>query len=272
MAPWALQRWLMNSDETGDITKGPARGFAGLEPELSGSDTLKADLSLPSSLLDDTLRRQTSEDFLSFIEMVRTSGDQDLAESIRRLERLDLVTSSQLVRAFSMYFHLANVAEQTHRSRVGRRKRETGESPLARVTRLISGALDEGRLDHAALREALAKTDIEIAREYVERLVPARLHSIFERIVAEHDLTVNELLAVTSSEHLLDSQPLPNETLRTRDKYLRPLQLRRSSCLNAYATFVKTAERSTKSFSARCCSRSTASRRDCATRADRLLR
>jgi phosphoenolpyruvate carboxylase len=71
----------------------------------------------------------------------------------------------------------------------------------------------------------LAKTDIEIAREYVRRLAPPQLHYLFERIVTEHDLAVQEILLVTGSAQLLDSQPLLRETLRTRDTYLRPLQL-----------------------------------------------
>jgi phosphoenolpyruvate carboxylase len=71
----------------------------------------------------------------------------------------------------------------------------------------------------------LAKTDIEVAREYVHRLVPESLHYLFDQIVAEHDLTKRELLTVTNSSRLLDSQPLLAATLRTRDQYLRPLQL-----------------------------------------------
>lgn len=43
--------------------------------------------------------------------------------------------------------------------------------------------------------------------------------------VAEHDVAVSVLLAVTGSEHLLDTRPLLNETWRTRDQYLRPPQL-----------------------------------------------
>jgi phosphoenolpyruvate carboxylase len=51
------------------------------------------------------------------------------------------------------------------------------------------------------------------------------LHYLFEQIVAEHELTLNELLTVTQADRLLDSQPLLATTLETRDRYLRPLQL-----------------------------------------------
>jgi phosphoenolpyruvate carboxylase len=71
----------------------------------------------------------------------------------------------------------------------------------------------------------LAKTDMEIAHEYVRRLVPPELHYLFDVIREEYDLTVKEILSVSSSSTLLESQPLLAETLRTRDQYLRPLQL-----------------------------------------------
>ena len=71
----------------------------------------------------------------------------------------------------------------------------------------------------------LAKTDLAVAREYVEQLVPEPLHHVFDDIVAEHDLTVTEILALTGSEALLGSQPSLASTLVTRDHYLLPLQL-----------------------------------------------
>jgi phosphoenolpyruvate carboxylase len=71
----------------------------------------------------------------------------------------------------------------------------------------------------------LAKTDMNIAHEYVHRLVPGELHYLFDMINEEYELTVRELLAVTSEAALLESQPLLAATLGTRDQYLRPLQL-----------------------------------------------
>ena len=71
----------------------------------------------------------------------------------------------------------------------------------------------------------LAKTDLDVARLYVEHLVPKELHYLFDKIVAEHEITVTEILTITQSERLLESQSLLATTLETRDRYLRPLQL-----------------------------------------------
>src|SRR3954454_11968944 len=69
----------------------------------------------------------------------------------------------------------------------------------------------------------LNKPARETARRYVETLVPAELHPIFEKIVAEYELTVGEVLAITGGDALLASQPELRRTLGLRDTYLLPL-------------------------------------------------
>jgi phosphoenolpyruvate carboxylase len=69
----------------------------------------------------------------------------------------------------------------------------------------------------------LTKTDLRIAAQYVERLVPGELHHVFERIQREFELTLSELLRLTGEESLLASQPQLGRTLAVRDRYLSPL-------------------------------------------------
>jgi len=80
----------------------------------------------------------------------------------------------------------------------------------------------------------LAKTDLAIARRYVESLVPARLHPIFDRIRDEYDRTVREVLAVTGESELLDGQPVLRRTLAVRDTYLEPLHHLQIALLRRY--------------------------------------
>ena len=70
----------------------------------------------------------------------------------------------------------------------------------------------------------LAKTDLDIAWQYVSRLVPEELHYIFDIIKAEYDLTVQELLHITGGRALLASNAALTGTLMVRDYYLMPLQ------------------------------------------------
>ena len=75
----------------------------------------------------------------------------------------------------------------------------------------------------ANVEMALFKTDLDIARLYVERLVEPGLRHIFDRIVDEHDRTARELLRVLGVPGLLESHPMLRRTLSTRATYLLPM-------------------------------------------------
>ena len=77
----------------------------------------------------------------------------------------------------------------------------------------------------------LAKTDLTIAKRYVENLVDPSLHKIFDQIKSEFDLTVKELLMMTNKSEILGNQPILARTLQVRDTYLAPIQLLQISLL-----------------------------------------
>jgi phosphoenolpyruvate carboxylase len=71
----------------------------------------------------------------------------------------------------------------------------------------------------------LAKTDLTLARRYVETLVPQELHHFLDQIQAEFDLTVEEILKLTNKKSLLGDQEILARTLQVRDAYLSPIHL-----------------------------------------------
>jgi phosphoenolpyruvate carboxylase len=77
----------------------------------------------------------------------------------------------------------------------------------------------------------VAKTDLETAANYVSTLVKPELQYIFEKIRAEFELTVAELLKLTKSKRILDKQPILARTLQVRETYLAPLHLLQVSLL-----------------------------------------
>jgi phosphoenolpyruvate carboxylase len=91
--------------------------------EASENARLRADIREMVRILGDVIRDEWGEDFFNLVEEVRTTT-RDLRESPdpQRLQALidglDLASMEeiqQLVRAFTIYFHLANTAEQHHR-------------------------------------------------------------------------------------------------------------------------------------------------------------
>ena len=64
----------------------------------------------------------------------------------------------------------------------------------------------------------LAKTDIDVARRYVQALVPAQLQHMFDMVAAEFELTRAEVLALTGEAGVLQGNASLARTLEVRDK------------------------------------------------------
>ena len=82
----------------------------------------------------------------------------------------------------------------------------------------------------------LAKTDLVMAKRYVETLVPKELHHFLDTITEEFELTVNEILTLTGKTTLLGDQPILARTLQVREAYLSPLHLLQVTLLHRVRT------------------------------------
>ncbi|SJN15427.1 Phosphoenolpyruvate carboxylase [Mycetocola reblochoni REB411] len=104
-------------------------------------EVLRADIRLLGALLGDVLREAGGQDLLDDVERLRRltirayandgQGGTRIEEAEEFVESLSSERAEQLARAFTCYFHLANLAEQFHRVRVLRERaaERTGESP-----------------------------------------------------------------------------------------------------------------------------------------------
>jgi phosphoenolpyruvate carboxylase len=101
-------------------------------------ELLKAEVDLLGRLLGEAIRRVSGERFFALVEEVRLlakarrQGDEGAGEALlKRVGTLSTEEAEALVRAFTHYFHLVNLAEERHRVRVNRMRAqaETPENP-----------------------------------------------------------------------------------------------------------------------------------------------
>jgi phosphoenolpyruvate carboxylase len=118
---------------------------------------LRGDIRALGELLGATLVRQDSAELLELVEQVRRTARVDLGSTSDLLDSVDLPTSIRLARAFSTYFHLANVTEQVHRSRVQRSARRTAGDPLNAAARRIEAALASGETTREQVESGIAR-------------------------------------------------------------------------------------------------------------------
>ncbi len=140
---------------------------------------LRADIRLLSTLLGETLVRQGGEELLKLVEEVRRLARATLADGsaeIRSLlSTLDIGTAVELTRAFSIYFQLANVAEQLHRSREQRAQVGWRHGPLRAVMNRLARDVDradvEAVLARMELRPVFTAHPTEASRTSVQGIL-----------------------------------------------------------------------------------------------------
>ena len=112
-----------------------------LSPQQDNA-ALRSDVRRLGELLGQSLARQDGEALLNLVELVRKSVREGSGEDL--LKSISTADSVKLVRAFNVYFNLANVAEQVHRSRVLAQERINGGSWLSRAVDHIIEAKKSG--------------------------------------------------------------------------------------------------------------------------------
>ncbi len=128
-------------------------------------DSLSREIKLLGSLLGQVIAEQAGEEILALVERVRklTIDIRKNPSATRQrglraiLEELSIEQIEALIKAFSLYFHLTNLAEEKHRVRRVRKRARTTPGG------------QEGSLE-AAVRKLLAEDEPEQVRESIDRL------------------------------------------------------------------------------------------------------
>jgi phosphoenolpyruvate carboxylase len=127
---------------------------------------LRRDIRRVTSILGDTLARTEGDELLALVEQVRAHAKEGRLD---QLPDFDLATITRLVRAFTAYFHLANITEQVHRGRAltSMREAEGGwlEQAVARIEESGTDHDDVAAvLGQVAVRPVFTAHPTEVAR------------------------------------------------------------------------------------------------------------
>ena len=146
-----------------------------VEVDPQDNADLRSDVRRLGDLLGASLVRQESQNLLDLVEAVRKAVRDGGGEEI--LDRVTTAESVLLVRAFSTYFNLANVAEQVHRARILASQRAAGGSWLSRAIDRIIDVQNETKeftrediqhwVDHFSVRPVFTAHPTEAARRSV---------------------------------------------------------------------------------------------------------
>jgi phosphoenolpyruvate carboxylase len=118
------------------------------EPEIVPG--LRQDLRYLGAILGDVIREQEGEDVLALVEETRKAafgvrhGEGNLSDLADRLQDLPADRSLPLIRAFSHFALLANLAEDLHEERLRERLADEGEAPHRATLQAAWQSLDDG--------------------------------------------------------------------------------------------------------------------------------
>jgi phosphoenolpyruvate carboxylase len=125
------------------------------------TEPMRDDIRLLGSILGDTVREQNGDEVFDLVERARTASFRVRRSEIERAEvaemfaDIDVRQAVPVIRAFSHFALLANVAEDIHRERRRAIHIEAGDPPQDSTLAATYLKLDAADLDSATVAEAL---------------------------------------------------------------------------------------------------------------------
>src|SRR5574340_1046199 len=210
--------------------------------DISSKDLpLREDVRLLGRILGETLREQEGETSFRLIENVRraavrfrkTQDDRDRVQLEQMLDALSPGETLVVVRAFSYFSQLSNIAEDLHHNRRHRAHLKTGSAPKDGSLPLALKRVEEKRidkktlqafLDNALISPVLTAHPTEVQRKSILdcQLVISRLLSDRDRVdMTPEDLAENEEALHRFVLILWQTRMLRTARLTVRDEITR---------------------------------------------------
>ncbi|WP_156296400.1 phosphoenolpyruvate carboxylase [Mycobacterium paragordonae] len=169
------------------------------------TEPMRADIRMLGAILGDTVREQNGEEVFDLVERARVESfrvrrsEIDRNEVSRMFDGIDIRQAIPVIRAFTHFALLANVAEDIHRERRRSIHVAAGEPPqdssLAATYAKLDSKKESGELDSATVAEALEGA--LVAPVITAHPTETRRRTVF---VTQHRIT--ELMRLHAEGHI----------------------------------------------------------------------
>jgi phosphoenolpyruvate carboxylase len=147
--------------EVSDAALAPIGAVQRTRVGREATEPMRADIRLLGTILGDTVREQNGDEVFDLVERARVESfrvrrsEIDRAQMSRMFDGIDIHLAIPIIRAFSHFALLANVAEDIHRERRRAIHVDAGEPPQDSSLAATYAKLDLAELDSVTVADAL---------------------------------------------------------------------------------------------------------------------
>jgi phosphoenolpyruvate carboxylase len=201
--------------EVSDIALAPIGSVRRTQVGREATEPMRDDIRLLGAILGDTVREQNGEEVFDLVERARVESfrvrrsEIDRAELARMFDGIDIHQAIPVIRAFTHFALLANVAEDIHRERRRAVHVAAGEAPQNSSLAATYFKLDSAGLDSATVADAL--TGALVSPVITAHPTETRRRTVFD---TQHHITELMRLRLHGHSHTEDGRDINRELRR----------------------------------------------------------
>ena len=201
--------------EVSDIALAPIGSVRRTQVGREATEPMREDIRLLGAILGDTVREQNGDEVFDLVERARVESfrvrrsEIDRAELARMFDGIDIHHAIPVIRAFTHFALLANVAEDIHRERRRAVHVAAGEAPQNSSLAATYVKLDSADLDAATVADAL--TGALVSPVITAHPTETRRRTVFD---TQHRITELMRLRLHGHSHTEDGCDINRELRR----------------------------------------------------------
>ncbi len=201
--------------EVSDVTLAPIGAVRRTQVGREATEPMREDIRLLGTILGDTVREQNGEEVFDLVERARVESfrvrrsEIDRADMTRLFDGIDIHQAIPVIRAFTHFALLANVAEDIHRERRRAVHVAAGEPPQNSTLAATYQKLDGAELDAGTVAEALRGA--LVSPVITAHPTETRRRTVFD---TQHHITQLMRLRLQGLHETEDGRPVETELRR----------------------------------------------------------